>query len=142
LTRQDGIHAAAVVIGAEPLMNTVPLQQKGPDQETVTQFDVAATLVRNCYGLSSCWPPVRIWPVSSQPTAPFTSRLSAVRSPSPLLDITTASTGLLCWRDLYGALLVKLDFRHCAPTFVHGISALWGASQPPPSGAAFTPWVV
>src|ERR1700746_3192626 len=39
LTRQDGIHAAAVVIGAEPLMNTVPLQQKGPDQETVTQFD-------------------------------------------------------------------------------------------------------
>ena len=39
LTRQDGIHAAAVVIGAEPLMNTVPLQQKGPDQEVVTQFD-------------------------------------------------------------------------------------------------------
>src|SRR5205823_3143605 len=39
LTRQDGIHAAAVVIGAEPLMNSVPLQQKGPDQETVTQFD-------------------------------------------------------------------------------------------------------
>jgi DNA polymerase III subunit alpha len=39
LTRQDGIHAAAVVIGAEPLMNTVPLQQKGPDQETVTQFE-------------------------------------------------------------------------------------------------------
>jgi DNA polymerase-3 subunit alpha len=39
LTRQDGIHAAAVVIGAEPLMNTVPLQQKGPDQEIVTQFD-------------------------------------------------------------------------------------------------------
>jgi DNA polymerase-3 subunit alpha len=39
LTRQDGIHAAAVVIGAEPLMDTVPLQQKGPDQEVVTQFD-------------------------------------------------------------------------------------------------------
>jgi DNA polymerase III subunit alpha len=39
LTRQDGIHAAAVVIGAEPLMNTVPLQQKGADQELVTQFD-------------------------------------------------------------------------------------------------------
>ena len=38
LTRQDGIHAAAVVIGAEPLMNTVPLQQKGADQELVTQF--------------------------------------------------------------------------------------------------------
>jgi DNA polymerase-3 subunit alpha len=39
LTRQDGIHAAAVVIGAEPLMNVVPLQQKGSDQELVTQFD-------------------------------------------------------------------------------------------------------
>jgi DNA polymerase-3 subunit alpha len=38
LTRQDGIHAAAVVIGAEPLMNIVPLQQKGTDQELVTQF--------------------------------------------------------------------------------------------------------
>ena len=38
LTRQDGIHAAAVVIGAEPLVNLVPLQQKGTDQEVVTQF--------------------------------------------------------------------------------------------------------
>jgi DNA polymerase III subunit alpha len=38
LTRQDGIHAAAVVIGAEPLMNLVPLQRKGADQEIVTQF--------------------------------------------------------------------------------------------------------
>jgi len=38
LTRQDGIHAAAVVIGAEPLMNIVPVQQKGSDQEIVTQF--------------------------------------------------------------------------------------------------------
>ncbi|MFL5914408.1 MAG: DNA polymerase III subunit alpha [Gaiellaceae bacterium] len=38
LTRQDGIHAAAVVIGAEPLTNVVPLQQKGTDQEVVTQF--------------------------------------------------------------------------------------------------------
>jgi DNA polymerase-3 subunit alpha len=40
LTRQDSIHAAGVVIGAEPLMNTVPLQQKGPDQEVVTQFSM------------------------------------------------------------------------------------------------------
>ncbi len=39
LTRQDGIHAAAVVIGAEPLTDLVPLQQKGSDQEVVTQFD-------------------------------------------------------------------------------------------------------
>jgi DNA polymerase-3 subunit alpha len=38
LTRQDGIHAAAVVIGAEPLTNVVPVQQKGDGQEVVTQF--------------------------------------------------------------------------------------------------------
>ncbi len=38
LTRADSIHAAGVVIGAEPLTNIVPLQQKGPDQEVVTQF--------------------------------------------------------------------------------------------------------
>src|SRR5256886_10562867 len=38
LTRQDGIHAAARVIRAEPLTNVVPLQQKGADQEVVTQF--------------------------------------------------------------------------------------------------------
>jgi DNA polymerase III subunit alpha len=37
LTRQDGIHAAAVVIGAQPLMEVLPLQQKGADQEVVTQ---------------------------------------------------------------------------------------------------------
>src|SRR5437868_1569167 len=45
LTRADSIHAAGVVIGAEPLSNVVPLQQKGPEQEVVTQFsmnDVAA----------------------------------------------------------------------------------------------------
>jgi DNA polymerase III subunit alpha len=40
LTRQDSIHAAGVVIGAEPLIGTVPLQQKGPDQEIVTQFSM------------------------------------------------------------------------------------------------------
>jgi DNA polymerase-3 subunit alpha len=38
LTRQDSIHAAAVVIGAQPLIDVVPLQQKGADQEVVTQF--------------------------------------------------------------------------------------------------------
>jgi DNA polymerase-3 subunit alpha len=38
LVRQDSIHAAGVVIGAEPLTNLVPLQQKGGDQELVTQF--------------------------------------------------------------------------------------------------------
>src|SRR5437588_6527865 len=38
LTRADSIHAAGVVIGAEPLTNLVPLQQKGADQAVGTQF--------------------------------------------------------------------------------------------------------
>jgi len=38
LTRADSIHAAGVVIGAEPLIDVVPLQQKGAGQEVVTQF--------------------------------------------------------------------------------------------------------
>ncbi|HSL63513.1 MAG TPA: DNA polymerase III subunit alpha [Gaiellaceae bacterium] len=38
LVRQDSIHAAGVVIGAQPLMDVIPLQQKGSDQEVVTQF--------------------------------------------------------------------------------------------------------
>jgi DNA polymerase III subunit alpha len=37
LTRADSIHAAGVVIGAQPLIEVVPLQQKGLDQEVVTQ---------------------------------------------------------------------------------------------------------
>ena len=40
LTRADSIHAAGVVIGAQPLMEIVPLQQKGPDAEIVTQFSM------------------------------------------------------------------------------------------------------
>jgi DNA polymerase III subunit alpha len=38
LVRADSIHAAGVVIGDQPLTEYVPLQQKGPDQEVVTQF--------------------------------------------------------------------------------------------------------
>ncbi|MFO7573253.1 MAG: DNA polymerase III subunit alpha [Gaiellaceae bacterium] len=38
LARADSIHAAGVVIGAQPLIEVVPLQQKGADQEVVTQF--------------------------------------------------------------------------------------------------------
>src|SRR5437660_1447067 len=40
----------------------------------------------------------RIRPMHSAPRA-FTSRLPTDRSPSPLLDISTTATGLLCWRD-------------------------------------------
>ncbi len=38
LVRADSIHAAGVVIGDRPLTEYVPLQQKGSDQEVVTQF--------------------------------------------------------------------------------------------------------
>ena len=38
---------------------------------------------------------------SSRPTGAFTSRLSAGRSPSLLLGITTTASGLLCWRDFH-----------------------------------------
>jgi DNA polymerase-3 subunit alpha len=40
LVRADSIHAAGVVIGDKPLTEYVPLQQKGPDQEVVTQFSM------------------------------------------------------------------------------------------------------
>ena len=40
LTRADSIHAAGVVIGAQPLIEVVPLQQKGADQEIVTQVSM------------------------------------------------------------------------------------------------------
>jgi DNA polymerase III subunit alpha len=40
LVRQDSIHAAGVVIGDRPLVEYVPLQQKGGDQEVVTQFSM------------------------------------------------------------------------------------------------------
>jgi DNA polymerase III subunit alpha len=38
LVRQDSIHAAGVVISDRPLTEVVPVQQKGADQEVVTQF--------------------------------------------------------------------------------------------------------
>ena len=38
LVRADSIHAAGVVISDRPLIDVVPLQQKGSDQEVVTQF--------------------------------------------------------------------------------------------------------
>ena len=40
LTRADSIHAAGVVIGAQPLIDVIPLQQKGADSEVVTQFSM------------------------------------------------------------------------------------------------------
>src|SRR6266487_6035654 len=54
---------------------------------------------RICYGLPSCSPPLYGSDRYTRPTRAFTSRLPAGRSPSPLLDMTTTATGLLCWRD-------------------------------------------
>ena len=42
LRRQDSIHAAAVVISPVPLIDIVPIQRKGDDAETVTQFEMHA----------------------------------------------------------------------------------------------------
>ncbi len=42
LRRQDSIHAAAVVIAPEPLTRISPVQRKGEDAETVTQFEMHA----------------------------------------------------------------------------------------------------
>jgi hypothetical protein len=79
----------------------------------------------------------------ARPPRAFTSRLPTDRLPSPLLDITTTATGLLCWRDfhplewqlaslhqnrtcgfpaygLYGAFFVKGASRHfCRPLSFH-----------------------
>src|SRR5258706_7410106 len=37
----------------------------------------------------------------ARPSGAFTSRLPTDRLPSPLLDMTTTATGLLCWRDIH-----------------------------------------
>src|SRR6516162_684893 len=57
-------------------------------------------------------PDSRIWPAKllaplygsdryARPPGAFTSRLPTDRLPSPLLDMTTTATGLLCWRDFH-----------------------------------------
>ena len=40
LRRQDGIHAAAVVISPDTITNFLPVQQKGKEAELVTQFEM------------------------------------------------------------------------------------------------------
>jgi hypothetical protein len=54
---------------------------------------------RICYGLLGSLPPLYGSDWNTQPPGALTSRLSTARSPSPLLDMTTTVTGLLCWRD-------------------------------------------
>src|SRR5947207_15468044 len=48
-----------------------------------------AKLLAPLYGSDRC----------TRPPRAFTSRLPTDRSPSPLPDISTTATGLLCWRD-------------------------------------------
>ena len=52
-----------------------------------------AKLLALLYGSDRC----------TRPPRAFTSRLSTARSPSPLLDMTTTATGLLCWQDSHPA---------------------------------------
>jgi DNA polymerase-3 subunit alpha len=40
LIRQDGVHAAGVVITPGPIIDFVPIQQKGPDKPVTTQWDM------------------------------------------------------------------------------------------------------
>ncbi len=40
--REDGIHAAAVVISPDTITNYLPVQQKGKDAELVTQSAIAS----------------------------------------------------------------------------------------------------
>src|ERR1700731_709208 len=52
-------------------------------------FATACQVARSLYGSDR----------HARPPGAFTSRLPTDRLPSPLLDITTTATGLLCWRD-------------------------------------------
>ena len=61
--------------------------------------DFVASLVRFRYSLPGCSPLLYGSDWNAQPSGTFTSRLSTDRSPSPLLDITTTATELICWRD-------------------------------------------
>src|SRR6516225_4112932 len=54
-----------------------------------------------CYGLPSCSLPCTDQTDNARPPGAFTSRLPTDQLPSPLLDMTTTATGLLCWRDFH-----------------------------------------
>ena len=71
-----------------------------PQIRSTRAVDFVASLVRFRYSLPGCLPPCTDQTgILPQPPGTFTSRLSTDRSSSPLLDITTTATGLLCWRD-------------------------------------------
>ena len=71
-----------------------------PAIRSTRAVDFVASLVRFRYSLPGCLPPCTDQTgILPQPPGTFTSRLSTDRSSSPLLDITTTATELLCWRD-------------------------------------------
>ena len=73
---------------------------------------------RICYGLPSCSPPLYGSDRCTRPPRAFTSRLPTDRSPSPLPDMTTTATGLLCWRDSH-PLEWQLASLHQNPRALH-----------------------
>ena len=80
----------------------------------------------HCYGLSGCSPPCT--DLTGRPAnGGFTSRLSTARSPSPSLDMTTASTGLLCWRGFHPLewQLASLHQIRTSPTKAYGSHLGW-----------------
>jgi hypothetical protein len=81
---------------------------------------------RICYGLPSCSPPLYGSDRYTRPPRAFTSRLPTDRSPSPLLDMTTTATGLLCWRG-YHPLEWQLASLHQIRTCGFPAYGLYGA---------------
>src|SRR5260370_12338640 len=66
----------------------------------------------------------------ARPPGAFTSRLPTDRLPSPLLDMTTTATGLLCWRDSH-----PLEWQ---PSSLHQVPTLHfsrNRPRPPPRKA-------
>ena len=60
-----------------------------------------ASLVRFRYSLPGCSPPCTDQTGTPSLRGLLLPGFQRIRSPSPLLDITTTATGLLCWRDSY-----------------------------------------
>src|SRR5258705_10065370 len=76
-----------------------------------------AKLLAPLYGSDRC----------ARPPRAFTSRLPTDRSPSPLLDMTTTASGLLCWRDSH-----PLEWQ---------LASLHQIRTGPNSGIRLPPWV-
>ena len=56
---------------------------------------------RICYGLPSCSPPCTDQTDTLGPRELLLLGFQRIGCPSPLLDMTTTATGLLCWRDFH-----------------------------------------